>query len=55
MVLTTGEIYSEKTMRKILNDNMVDTIFKFAEKLNALQLTDMEIAILCAARLTASG
>lgn len=53
MFLATGEIYSEKAMRKILNDDMVDTIFKFAEKFNGLQLTDMEVAILCAARLTA--
>lgn len=55
MLLDTGEFYSQLTMRKILNDDMVDKIFLFANQFNKLELTDMEIAILCAARLTSSG
>ncbi|XP_045216476.2 uncharacterized protein LOC123566440 [Mercenaria mercenaria] len=54
MILKTGEIYSQKAMRKILNDHMVDTIFEFANEFNSLELTDLEVAVLCAARLTAT-
>lgn len=52
MLLDTGEFYSQMTMRKILNDEMVDKIFMFANQFNSLELTDLETAILCAVRLT---
>lgn len=42
-------------MRKILNDEMVDTIFKFAKKFNDLEISDLEMGILGAVRLTAAG
>lgn len=42
-------------MRKILNDDMVDTIMKFANEFNPLKLQDIEIAVLCAVRLTVTG
>ncbi|XP_052261103.1 uncharacterized protein LOC127865174 isoform X2 [Dreissena polymorpha] len=53
-ILPTGEIYSAPAMRKILNDRIVDTVMTFSDQFNALNLTDLEIAILCAIRLTAS-
>lgn len=54
-ILPTGEIYSADAMRKILNDDIVDTIMKFAGEFNPLKLLDIEIAILCAIRLTVTG
>jgi hypothetical protein len=53
--MESGEIYSRRAMRKILNDNMVNKLFEFANQFNSLKLTDLEIAILCATRLTATG
>ncbi|KAL4227341.1 hypothetical protein ACF0H5_012786 [Mactra antiquata] len=53
LFLNSGEIYSAPVMRKILNDEMVDTILKFANQFNALGLTDLERAILCGVRLCA--
>ena len=53
--METGEIYSQETMRKILNDDIVNKLFEFANRFNNLELTDMEIAILCATRLTSTG
>lgn len=54
-ILPTGEIYSADAMRKILNDAIVDTIMKFASEFNPLRLLDIEIAVLCAIRLTVTG
>ena len=54
-ILPTGEIYSAAAMRKILNDNIVDTIMVFSDKFNALGLQDLEVAILCAVCLTKTG
>ncbi|XP_060561555.1 nuclear receptor subfamily 1 group D member 2-like [Ruditapes philippinarum] len=51
-ILPTGEIYSAEAMRKILNDEMVDTIMAFAESYNKLELTDLETALFSAVRLT---
>ena len=55
MILSTGELYSIEAMRKILNDNMVDTMLRFAEQFNGLELTDLEVSILCAIQLTKAG
>ncbi|XP_060574680.1 uncharacterized protein LOC132732304 isoform X1 [Ruditapes philippinarum] len=54
LIMESGEIYSRRAMRKILNDNMVNKLFEFANQFNSLKLTDLEIAILCATRLTAT-
>lgn len=54
-ILPTGEIYSAEAMRRILNDSIVDTIMKFAAEFNPLKLLDIEIAVLCAIRLTLTG
>jgi len=54
-ILPTGEIYSVEAMRKILNDEIVDTIMKFAAEFNPLKLLDAEVAVLCSIRLTVAG
>ncbi|KAL4225518.1 hypothetical protein ACF0H5_016206 [Mactra antiquata] len=51
-ILPSGEIYSAEAMRKILNDEMVDTIFQFADKFNALNVTDLEMGLLGGISLT---
>ena len=44
-----------EAMRKILNDEIVDTIMKFAAEFNPLKLLDAEVAVLCSIRLTVAG
>ena len=42
-------------MEKILNKDIVATLIEFANSFNRLHLSDLEVSILCAARLTCSG
>ena len=55
IILYSGDIYSRKPMEKILNKEMVNTLFDFANQFNSLHLSDLEVTILCAVRLTCSG
>ena len=55
IITLSGEIYSRKAMEKILNKEITTTLMNFASQFNKLNLSDLEIAILCAVRLTCSG
>ncbi|KAH3837334.1 hypothetical protein DPMN_110720 [Dreissena polymorpha] len=55
LFLYTGEVYGTATMRKIIDQTIMDTLFRFADQFNAIGLTDLEIAALCAVRLTVAG
>ncbi|XP_052281022.1 uncharacterized protein LOC127878530 [Dreissena polymorpha] len=55
LFLYTGEVYGTATMRKIIDQTTMDTLFRFADQFNAIGLTDLEIAALCAVRLTVVG
>ncbi|GFO18163.1 nuclear hormone receptor e75, partial [Plakobranchus ocellatus] len=55
MRLPDGTIYSREWMETILNKQMVQVFFKFAVAFNILDLSDLELAILCAIQLTSPG
>ena len=47
--------YSRLWMRHFLTENLVNTMFRFAEDLNACELSDTELIIVCAIQLTDPG
>lgn len=54
IITISGEIYSRRAMEKILNREITTLLMSFASQFNNLHLSDLEIAILCAVRLTCS-
>ncbi|KAH9519321.1 hypothetical protein Btru_075258 [Bulinus truncatus] len=53
--LTDGTFYTKAWMERILNPIIVEKIFSFSGRFNRLELNILELAILCAIQLTASG
>ncbi|CAL1535957.1 unnamed protein product [Lymnaea stagnalis] len=53
--LSDGTFYTRGWMERILNPVIADKIVSFAKKFNRLELSDLELAVLCAIQLTAPG
>ncbi|KAL3842429.1 hypothetical protein ACJMK2_020447 [Sinanodonta woodiana] len=52
LLLGKNIVYNRFAMCKILNEYIVNTMFKFANEFNNFKLTDLEVGILCAVQLT---
>ncbi|KAK3591852.1 hypothetical protein CHS0354_005052 [Potamilus streckersoni] len=52
LLLEKSIVYNRFAMCQILNDDIVNTIFKFANEFNSFKLMDLEVGILCAIQLT---
>lgn len=55
MMLPNGLQYTRQWMTRIIGEEMVQTMFEFARKLNNLQLTDQEHALIFPAVICVKG